>query len=424
MIRWAGRAIAAWAKPRADLIVENLCLRQQLIVLQRRAPRPRLRDGDRRFWILVCRWFPTWRDSLLVVQPNTVLRWHRRGWTAYWRWRSRPRRRGGRPPLPRALRALIRRMSVENRLWGQRRVQAELARLGFPVSARTVAKYMRRPYDGVPSPTWRKFLTRHAKNIWACDFFGVRTVFFRTLYVFFVMHHETRQILQVRVTRHPTADWAAQQVVDTCGWDRDPPRYLIRDRDSRYGEAFDRRVRGLGVRQLRTPREGAAGERARGAVGPIGEERVSGSGVHRQRAASPAGAGRVRRLLQCVASPSGARPTGAVRISSDGPVQPDGPDHRAAGAWGPASCVSPCSLMVGWSCCALQRSLDAPPSLAVRVGGHRAREFRPAPPTRGSSALCPPTPALPFGPDPLGLAVPRLGGVEPSCQLPVEIGMV
>ena len=143
MIRWAGKAIAAWAKPRTDLIVENLCLRQQLIVLQRRVPRPRLRDGDRRFWILVCRWFPTWRDSLLVVQPNTVLRWHRRGWTAYWRWRSRPRMRGGRPPLQRALRALIRRMSVENRLWGQRRVQAELARLGFPVSARTVAKYMR-----------------------------------------------------------------------------------------------------------------------------------------------------------------------------------------------------------------------------------------------------------------------------------------
>jgi putative transposase len=161
----------------AQLIVENLCLRQQLVVLQRRVPRPRLRDGDRRFWILVCRWFPKWRDSLLVVQPTTVLRWHRRGWTAYWRWRSRSRKRGGRPPLPRALRALIRRMSVVNRLWGQRRVQAELARLGFPVSARTVAKYMRRPYDGVPSPTWRKLLADHAKNIWACDFFGVRTVF-------------------------------------------------------------------------------------------------------------------------------------------------------------------------------------------------------------------------------------------------------
>jgi transposase InsO family protein len=144
-------------------------------------------------------------------------------------------------------------MSIENPLWGQRRVQAELARLGFLVSARTVTKYMRRPYDGVPSPSWREFLTRQAKDIWACDFFCVRTIFFRTLDVFFVMHHKTRQILQVRVTRHPTADWAAQQIVDVCGWDRDPPRYLIRDRDSRYSEAFDRRLRGLGVRQLRTP---------------------------------------------------------------------------------------------------------------------------------------------------------------------------
>jgi transposase InsO family protein len=262
-------------------------------------------------------------------------------------------RRGGRPPLQRARRALIRRMAVENRLWGQRRVQAELARLGFPVSARTVVKSMRRPYDGVPSPTWRTFLTDHAKNIWACDFLGVRTVFFRTLYVLFVMHHETRQILQVRVTRHPTADWTAQQVVDTCGRDRDPPRYLIRDRDSRYPEVFDRRLRGLGVRQLRTPlkapRANALAERW---VRSARTECLDHLFIVDER--HLASAGRVRRLLQCVASSSGARPAGAVRISSDGPVQSDGPNRRAAGAWGPPSCVSPCCLMGGWSCCALQ----------------------------------------------------------------------
>ena len=109
-------------------------------------------------------------------------------------------------------------------LWGQRRVQAELARLGFTVSARTVARYMRRSYHGVPSPTWRQFLRGHAKEIWACDFFSVRTIVFQTLYVFFVMHHETRRILQVRVSQHPTAAWATQQVVDACGWERDPHR--------------------------------------------------------------------------------------------------------------------------------------------------------------------------------------------------------
>ena len=152
MIRWVGRAIAAWFTTRADLIAENLCLRQQLVVLQRRRPRPRLRDADRRFWILACRWVPRWRQGLLVVQPATVLGWHRRGWTAYWRWRSRRRTAGGRPRIGGELRALIRRMTLENPLWGQRRVQAELTRLGFSVSARTVATYKRRPYDGVPSP--------------------------------------------------------------------------------------------------------------------------------------------------------------------------------------------------------------------------------------------------------------------------------
>jgi len=253
MIRWAGRAIAAWFTSRADLIAENLCLRQQLLVLQRRTPRPRLRDGDRRFWISACRWVPRWREFLLVVQPATVLGWHRRGWTAYWRRRPGRGTRGGRPRIAGELRALIRRMAVENLLWGQRRVQAELARLGFTVSARTVARYMRRPYHGVPSPGWREFLTRHGKDIWARDFFCVHTIFFQTLYVFFVMHHETRQILQARVTRHPAAEWAAQQVVDACSWDRDPPRYLIRDRDGRFGIEFDRRVQRLGVKRIRTP---------------------------------------------------------------------------------------------------------------------------------------------------------------------------
>ena len=219
MIRWAERAIAAWfTSSRAVLIAENLCLRQQLVVLQRKSPRPRLRDGDRRFWILVSRWVPRWREFLLVVQPATVLGWHRRGWTAYWRWRSRRRTRGGRPRIAEELRALIQGMAAENRLWGQRRVQAELARLGFTVSVRTVAKYMRRPYDGVPSPSWREFLTRHANDIWACDFFCVRTIFFQTLYVFFVLHHATRQVVWIRVTRQPTASWAAQQIVEACGW--------------------------------------------------------------------------------------------------------------------------------------------------------------------------------------------------------------
>lgn len=253
MARWVALAITALFKPKALLVAENLCLRQQLLVLQRRQPRPRLADADRQFWILACWWFSDWRKSLLVVKAETVLGWHRRGWRFYWHWRSQSRRKTGRRRIPPELRALIRRMASENPLWGQRRLQAELARPGLRVSARTVAKYMRRPYNGRPSPGWREFLKRHADDIWACDFFCVQTIFFRTFYVFFVIHHASREVLHVQVTRHPTADWAAQQTVEACAWDREPPHYLIHDRDSRYGAAFDRRLQRLGIRQIRTP---------------------------------------------------------------------------------------------------------------------------------------------------------------------------
>jgi hypothetical protein len=136
-------AIVAIFRPKALLIAENLCLRQQLIVLQRRHPRPRLRDADRRFWILASRWFTDWRHPLLIVKPETVLGWQQAGWRAYWRWRSSHETTGGRPAIPVELQALIARMAAENHLWGQKRIQAELARPGFQVSARTVAKYMR-----------------------------------------------------------------------------------------------------------------------------------------------------------------------------------------------------------------------------------------------------------------------------------------
>ena len=146
---WMTEVITACFKSKSQLMAENLCLRQQLVVLKRRQPRPHLRDSDRRFWILVCRWLGKWRETLIIVQPETVLGWHHQGWKAYWRWRSRRGGRVGRRRIDSDLRALIRRMACENPLWGQRRIQAELARLGFTVCARSVAKYMRKPYDGM-----------------------------------------------------------------------------------------------------------------------------------------------------------------------------------------------------------------------------------------------------------------------------------
>ena len=253
MILHLAYALAAFFKSRSRLVAENLCLRQQLIVFKRRQVRPLLRDADRRFWVLVCRWFAQWRNSLIIVKPDTVIRWHRRGWKAYWRWRSARSGRAGRKMTPPEIRALIRRMARDNPLWGQRRIQAELARLGINVCARTVAKYMRRPYDGTPSPGWQQFLVRHSEEIWACDLFTVQTLWFRTLYVFFVIHHGSRELIHARVTAPPTSQWLAQQMVEACGLTTEPPRFLVHDNDGSFGALFDRRVESLGIKQLRTP---------------------------------------------------------------------------------------------------------------------------------------------------------------------------
>jgi hypothetical protein len=165
VVRFLVWVISAALKPKGLLVAENLCLRQQLLVLQRRHPQPRLRNAHRQFWICASRWFTDWRNSLLIVKPETVLRWHRRGWRAYWSWRSnRKRRRIGRRPIPQNLQTLIRQMAVENRLWGQKRIQAELARLGFEVSARTVAKSMSHRLNRGPSPGWREFLRRRKRS--------------------------------------------------------------------------------------------------------------------------------------------------------------------------------------------------------------------------------------------------------------------
>ncbi len=206
MIRCLAYVFKAIFNTRARLVAENLCLRQQLVVLKRRQVRPQLRDADRRFWVLACQWFSGWRRSLIVVRPDTVVSWHRKGWKTYWRWRSHRPSGTGRRQISLELREFIRRMARENPLWGQRRIQAELSRLGFTVCARTVARYMRRPYSGTPSPGWRQFPSQHTNEIWACDLFTVQTIWFRTVYVFFVIHHGTRELVHARVTARPTSE--------------------------------------------------------------------------------------------------------------------------------------------------------------------------------------------------------------------------
>jgi hypothetical protein len=193
--------------PSSQLVLENLALRQQLAVLRRSAPRPRLRPCDRVFWVWLSRWWAGWKDALVIVSPATVVGWHRQGFRLWWRWKSRGR--PGRPRVDPELRRLIRRLSHENPLWGAPRIQAELRLLGCDVAESTVAKYRVRP-SRPPSPTWRSFLANHADCLASVDFFVVPTATFKLLYGFLVLRHDRRRLVHFNVTAHPTADWVVR----------------------------------------------------------------------------------------------------------------------------------------------------------------------------------------------------------------------
>jgi len=165
-----------------------------------------LKFQDRLFWTALRRFWPRWTDVLVIVKPETVIAWHRAGFRLYWRWRSRPR--GARPKITAETRALIHRLADENPDWGAPKIHGELQKLGFGVSERSVARYMRRIHRrGDPDKRWLAFLRNHREAIAAFDFFTVPTVTFRTLYCFFVIEHGRREILHCNVTQHPTAEW-------------------------------------------------------------------------------------------------------------------------------------------------------------------------------------------------------------------------
>jgi putative transposase len=201
-------ALLAALRPRASLVAENLALRQQLAVLGRAAPRPRLRPVDRAFWVVLSRAWSRWAETLVVVKPETVIGWHRRGFVRFWARRSRC---AGRPPLDPIFVEFIVRMARENPTWSRRRIASEFAKLGHAVSKDTVARYMprRRPRSRPPSQTWGSFVRNHLPGTLAIDFLTVKAATFGVLYVFFVLSLERRRVLHVNVTAHPYAAWAA-----------------------------------------------------------------------------------------------------------------------------------------------------------------------------------------------------------------------
>jgi transposase InsO family protein len=265
VLDWVSLLVAAGLvalRDRHALVVENVLLRQQLAVALRARRRPCVRWHDRLFWVMARRLVTDWRRHLVVVRPETVLRWHRRGWRLFWWWRSgRPT---GRPRVPQEVRALIRRLSEENRLWGTERIRGELRTLGIAVSNGSIRRYRWRPAPRPPSQTWATFLRNHAHAIWAVDLFTVPTLTLRTLYVFFFISHDRRELVHVRVTAHPTAAWVWRQVIEATAWGR-RPKYVLRDRDAVYGRAFATKAAALGIdtqlTPFRSPRANAVAER-------------------------------------------------------------------------------------------------------------------------------------------------------------------
>src|SRR5437660_10674732 len=232
-------------KSRRRVEAENLFLRHQLnIALRQAPPRLRLRGSDRALLVWMTRLWPRLRGAAQVVQPETILRWHRTGWKAFWRWKSR--KRAGRPKIDRGLRDLIQRMSKENPLWGASRIHGELLMLGFAVAQSTVSKYMVRG-GTPPSQSWKTFLRNHAQAIAAIDLCVVPTLTFERLFAFLVLGHGRRQLLWFEVTRHPPAEWLARQVIEAFPW-ASAPTYLVRDNDCAYGHVFLRRVMAMGIR--------------------------------------------------------------------------------------------------------------------------------------------------------------------------------
>src|SRR6266404_1878118 len=232
-------------KPPRRLEAENLFLRHQLSIALRRAPpRLRLRGSDRALLVWMTRLWPSLLGATQVVQPETILRWHRAGFTAFWRWKSR--KRAGRPKIDRGLRDLIQRMSKENQHWGASRIHGELLMLGFEVAQSTVSKYMVRG-GTPPSQSWKTFLRNHAQAIAAIDLCMVPTLTFDRLFAFLVLGHGRRRLLWFEVTRHPTAEWLVRQITEAFPW-ASAPTYLVRDNDRAYGNVFTSRVKAMGIR--------------------------------------------------------------------------------------------------------------------------------------------------------------------------------
>jgi transposase InsO family protein len=252
----------------ANLTAKNLALQQQLIILNRSIKRPQIKTKDRLFWIILFLFWKNWQDSLIVLKPETVVGWHKKGFRLFWRWKSRSKS-PGRPRISQEIRNLIYKMAMANPLWGAPRIHGELLKLGINISERTVSGLMPKHPRKPSSQTWRAFIKNHMTNTVSIDFFTVPTVTFRILFVIIILKNNRRKVIHFNTTEHPTAQWTAQQIVEAFPWDT-VPKYLIRDRDSIYGSYFRQRVKNMGITEVltapRSPWQNPYAERLIGSI--------------------------------------------------------------------------------------------------------------------------------------------------------------
>ncbi len=243
------RCCAAFFRSRNQQSIVELALRQQLATYAQTRPKPKLTPLDRAFWVVLFRRRSRWKEVLVIVKPDTVIRWHRTGFRLYWRAISK--RGPGRPPIPDELTALVRRLADENG-WRARKIHGELEKLGFRVGLATVSRYLpKRAHDPGKQQRWMTFLCNHRDAIAAMDFFVVPTVRFRLLYVWFVIDHGRRRIIHFNVTLNPTAQWVMQQLREAFS-DDSVPRYLIFDNDSIFSDKVTEAIKSFGIEPKRT----------------------------------------------------------------------------------------------------------------------------------------------------------------------------
>jgi transposase InsO family protein len=243
------RCLSAFFRSRNEQAIIELALRQQLATYTLKGPKPRITPVDRAFWVFLSRMWSGWKGALVIVQPETVVRWHRKGFRLYWQ--SISKRGPGRPPIPLEVQNFIRRFANENS-WRARKIQAELEKLGISVSLASVSRYLpkRRP-DHDQRQRWKTFLRNHNRNIAAMDFIVVPTVRFRLLYAWFVIGHGRREILHFGVTAHPTSSWVVQQLREAFPNDTSP-RFLIYDNDSIFSDRVTESIEHIGFEPRRT----------------------------------------------------------------------------------------------------------------------------------------------------------------------------